>query len=130
MVLKLRETMTEEPEFEKLPQCLVRQVGGSGREGQVKWFNKSVGALTLMHLPHVCMKIHKNPRKVSPIDPPRHCGQRHPKGCAANLLPDQNRAKKPKSSTVKAKILKNMVAPPPPQPIHIRYTLPFSVVLG
>ena len=43
--------------FRKLPQCLVeRQVGGSGREGQIKWFNKSVGALTLMHVPHVCMK--------------------------------------------------------------------------
>ena len=52
-----RRKRTRRIRFENLPQCLVeRQVGGIGREGQVEWFNKSVGALTLMHLPHVCMK--------------------------------------------------------------------------
>ena len=35
---------------------VVWQVGTSGLEGQVNWLNESVGALTSMHLPHVCIK--------------------------------------------------------------------------
>ena len=43
--------------FGKLPQCrVVRQVGRGGREGEIRWLKKSVGAFTLMHLPHVCME--------------------------------------------------------------------------
>ena len=69
-----------------------------------------------------------------PIKTPRKCHQLTHQGIAVNtpkMLCSQSatRQKKPKSSTVKGKILKNMVPYPPPPNPYISEK-PFSVAFG